>query len=200
MTKVQSPLIGNALRQALGLDAAGAMPMDADTTIVPVAVVADVREAIQQAQTSAWHYSFISPAVAAEYPYVSCEWLSGSLPRPYRLLVDKVTIWSPTAQPFWIGLTQSPPAITLRGLPIRKQSSLLPASLAGRVGYGTTSTAPGSFITLAYISRLVANERVEVTFPDPVILDREGSACVVMANQVNTELYASFEWREEMRQ
>lgn len=42
-TTVQSPAIGNALRQALSLDAAGSMGMDAGLTVHPVCIVGDVR-------------------------------------------------------------------------------------------------------------------------------------------------------------
>ncbi len=199
MTKVQSPIIGNALRQALGLDAAGGMPMEADTTIVPVAIVADVREQLTTSIIPSWHYSFVSPAVAAEYPYCQLEWAASAAPRPFRLLLDKITVWSPTAQVIWVGEVDSAHPITQRGLPRRKQTSLLGAALAGRVGYGTTVTVPGTFILQQYISRVVANEPIVINFDTPLIIDKENSGIVLMGNTVNTELYASFEWREDVR-
>jgi len=45
-TTIQSPAIGNAMRQALSLDAAGGLPLEASSTVVPVCIVGDVRSQI----------------------------------------------------------------------------------------------------------------------------------------------------------
>lgn len=196
--RVQSPVIGSALRDALNLAAAGGMPLWASDTIVPVAVVADVQTAVQQNRIDAYQLA-ISPAVAAQYSWAALEWQGGAAEQ-YRteyVEVQGVHLNSSNSTRVYIGLATAPALTPGVGLPQVKRSSQLGSALVGRVGYGSTLTVPTTFLPrLGGITVLQSNVDLYYKFDRPVILDVNSTALVCINSGVNADLYASFEWSE----
>lgn len=198
MSRVQSPEIGNALREVLALDGSGAFPLDAAGTIVPVAIVADVREQLDRSEVDAAGFGFVSPGVAAQYPYVQLEW-NGLASAALAIRCRKIRIWSGTSQLIYVGLG---PALAgaASALPRRKLGSLQAAPLAGRVIAGTNATAPLTLVPT--FSQVVRNPAFELTLnydAHPWELDLPQQALIVMGATVNTELFVAFDWDEEVR-
>lgn len=200
--RLQSPEIGNALRQALTLTGAGGMPMDMARTVAPVAIVADVRDLLNRNEISAQHYGLVDPAVAAQYPYALLEWQAAAAGREFRdILVDRIVVTSATTTFFYLALGNALLAGASTALPRRTLSSLQSAATVGRVISGTSVNAPGVALpTRALIRRTVAGNECVFDFRhQPLVLDEPTSMCVVMGDVVNTTLYATFEWRERVR-
>lgn len=195
MIRVQSPVIGNALRQALQLDAAGAMPMAADDVIVPVCIVGDVSRQLVTESIPVWQAAYAA-AVAANYPYTVLRWQTAA-PETNRIECTRLRLRSATQQTAYIGLADAIASSSSFQLPRRKIGSLQSSALTASTGSSNTATAPGTFLaTVGLIVGLNANIDLEVRFDDPIILDLAGQNLVAIGNTVNTDLFASYDWRE----
>lgn len=199
MTRVQSPEIGNVLRTALQLDAAGGMPMTASTDIVPVAIVADLSDQLRRKFTAVSGVGF-QAAVAAEFSMGVLHFASDRGVK--RLLIDSITIASTGAGTFWWGfaaITAPPFVLTATYDPKRKQSSLMGGGLAGIV-YNSTALNPATteVTNKLGVVYLAANSTTRIILTEPIVVDTGLMDFVVMANTANITLYTTFEWREEV--
>jgi hypothetical protein len=165
VTIVQSPIIGNALRQALSLDAAGAMGLTMDPTIVPVALVADtVDRNAGRRSYSGWGQS---AAVAAQFPTISLG-IPAQPSKDFLYAIPRRVIFhaSVTTFLYWRLGINTPPA-TIDAIP-RELDTL--AAAAGTLQVVRGATAVG--VTAAQqngLSYLPANQRVELELPEMVI-------------------------------
>lgn len=199
MIKVQSPDIGNLLRIALQLDAAGGMPMDALTTIQPVALVADLSDQLRRKFTAVAQGAFQS-AVAAEYS--SCVLHFNNTVGVKRILLDAMYVSLATAgQINWgfdDGYTDPPFTLTTWRPAKRKQSSLVGGGLAGNVYTTTTIAAPGVEIANIFGIASLPTTVTRIPFAQPIVIDSGTSDFIVAAATANVSLTACFEWREEV--
>lgn len=196
-SKVQSPEIGTALRTALSLDAAGGMPMDFDQTIVPVAVVSDVRELLTSKYIPVFQGSE-QAGVAGEYSYCALSWDSGATPTARRIICDSILISSTSVSTMYLGFKTGGMAGTALGLPRRKVASLSASSVTGRCVGTTSLDFPTTFIDRhAGVYVAPANVPFRIQFAEPIILDQQNQALVVGIGTANLSLRVLFEWREE---
>lgn len=198
--RVQSPVIGSALRDALNLAAAGGMPLFASDTIVPVAVVANVEDQVQQNRVDGWQLA-IGNATAAQYTYATLEWQAAGIDYGTEYVeVHGVWLNSATAQRVYIGQMAAPAITSTVGLPQIKRGSQVASALSCRAGTSSTASIPTTFLPrLAGQTVLPVNTPIYHSFNRPIILDQPGQALVVIGSTVNLELYASFEWEEYRR-
>lgn len=197
MTKVQSPEIGTALRTSLSLDAAGGMPLEFDQTIIPVAVVADVRELLTNKYIAVSQASEELAAVG-ENSYAALSWDSGTATRAKRLLLDAVTISTSVATALFMGFVPGGYPGNLLGLPRRKLGSLQSSAVTGRVVSDTSVNAPAVEIpNLVGAFRISSATPLRVVFNEPIILDGESQAFVVGTSTANLIMHTFWEWREE---
>lgn len=143
---IQSPAIGNALRTALSLDAAGSMGLDMGPTVHPVCIVGDVRAQLDSAVRSFSGYRNV-PAAAAQFGKIALEvpttafgaGLIYAVPRRIQLYINA------GATVYWRLGSNTPPAGT--DAPTRSLNSRL-AGAAGtcRVigGSDGVAVAPGT--------------------------------------------------------
>ena len=197
-TMIQTPIIGNALRERIGLDAAGRMPMTMGDEVIPVAIVADVRDLVDSSPVDVMGYA-IGPAVAARYTRCGIQFQQGIRPAATRIIIDSMTLVSNTTQFVYATLKSVLPAFNITANPQRKLSSLALAQTNARVWYDDAAAFPAGG-DLAFSFSLIANTPLRIVFEHPIILDRQGDVFAVCAGTVNTNLVGGFEWREELRQ
>jgi len=199
--RVQSPVIGSALRDALNLAAAGGMPLWASDTIIPVAVVANVQDAVQQNRIDGYQLAY-SPAVVGSYSFCALEWQAPPAVQydTEFVQIEGVHLNSSNSTRVYFALS---PAVAITpgvGLAQVKRSSQLGSALACRVGYGATATAPTTFLPrAAAITVLQSNVDLYYKFDRPLVLDLAATALVAITSGTNADLYASFEWSEFRR-
>lgn len=203
MSAIQSPDISNALRRALSLDGAGGLPMDAAMTVVPVAVVADVRDEVQNTTRRAWHQARVL-AVAGQYSQAMLYWNPapvGVPSQPRRVFVDRVTVWSASACILYAGLRTGGIAGLPFGSPRYKASAGIVAALPVEVRGGTSATDPITTAPEVCANyRLAPDSPIVIDFKDePLQLDQPGHVLFFGVDTVNVGLFATFEWREEYR-
>lgn len=171
--------------------------MDADTTIVPVAVVADVRELLSSKYVPVMQQGS-RDQVAGEYSYSVLEWMANAAPAPKRIILDSIIMYAVTATTMRFGFSTSGIAGSPDALPRRKVGSLQASSVAGRIVSGTSVSDPTTIINLrAGIVSLQAGITYELVFREPIILDREGQFYAIGANTPNTSIRSTWQWREE---
>jgi len=196
---IQSPIIGSVLRKALSLDASGGLPMDMVPTVVPVVVVDDVREEVQQQRQRYQGFAERS-AVAAQYSVAGVVWQQ--YPDVARLIkITSMTISSSVAQFFYVGLADSShPWTTTPTTAQRKVSALNRSIGAAMPAVLTTANAPAVFSgvsRLVYVSGLAP---VVVDLRDaPLFITNPNQSIYAQAGTVNTSIYVTFDWEEELR-
>lgn len=197
--RLQSPEISSALRDALSLDGAGSIPLEMADTVVPVALVADVRDLLANNQIPVAHFGIQSPGVAGQRSYAVLEWQAFQNPNPRRILVDEVQIWSSTAQLAYVGLVQAPLAGAAT-LGARRKFSDVGATMAARVIVGTSANAPLVLSPFSQLLvRLTGGDPLTIAFKDPQTLTTVGHGLIVVCENTNTDLLVSMQWREDYR-
>lgn len=196
-TQVQSPAIGNALRQALSLDAAGSMGMDAGLTVHPVAIVADVRAQLgQNVRTfSGWR---LVVGVAAQYGQLGIG-LTNAPASNFRYAVPRsVRLWAGAATFVYWRLGLNTPPVTADAVPrALDTSSALSGSLA-TIG-GANAAAP-VYATMNGVLHLPANTMVTFQVPEMFIRAPIPFATTAglnfHADTVNVSFAGEFMWDE----
>lgn len=199
MTRVQSPSIGNALRQALALDAAGGLPLTMEDSIVPVAIVADTAER----NAGRRHYSgwAQSAAVAAQFPTVTLG-ITGDPGSNFRYAVPEyVHIRAGTATfVYWRLGINSPPA-TLDAVPreLRTDGSS-PGALSvvrGATAVGVTAAQQnGLFYLPANVPLVFKLPYMEIRSPSPFATI---AGITFQGDVANVDMVAEFSWDEYWR-
>lgn len=197
-TMIQTPVVGNALRERLGLDAAGRLPLTMSDEVVPVAIVADVRDLVDSSPIDCMGWCN-SPAIAAQWARAHLEFTALQAPEVTRIYLDAMTLVSNTTQFVYATLKDVLPLPNVSALPQRKLSSLVTAATAGAV-YQDSALAGPTTVDMGAVFALNANTPFRVDFDHPIVIDRRSDSFSVLANTVNTNLFAWFEWREETRQ
>jgi len=197
-TMIQTPVVGNALRDRLGLDAAGRMPLTMSDEVMAVAIVADVRDLIDSSPVDCFNY-VSAPQVAARWTRCALQFQANIVPKASRIIIDAVTLFSGTTQLIYCGLINPPIGLNTQALPQRKISSVARTQTNARAVYDDTGASPtvGDY---AFVIGLTGNAPQRIIFEHPIILDRPDDVFVLACLTVNTTLVASFEWREEIRQ
>jgi hypothetical protein len=137
---IQTPVIGNALRIALGLNAAGSMPMDMETTVIPVVMVGDVRAQLNSGQVG--FSSFKSAAaVAAQFGQVMLE-VPVAHPTVAYVVPKRIVITcGGVSRVYWRLGTNTFPVVQ-DAVPRRLSAQLADSTAAARVVGGSNGTAP----------------------------------------------------------
>lgn len=199
-TQVQSPAIGYALRQALSLDAAGSMGMDAGLTVHPVAIVADVRAQLNAGDRlySGWRFS---TPVAAQFATCGLSLLSAP-PSSflYARPISAVISVDVATYVYWrFGVNVINPGTDA----VPRQLNTL-VSTAGAIsahgGAVAGAVTPGQQNGIFYVP---ANTPQRITFPDMRIYPGspfvQAPGLAFQSSLANLTMVAEFIWEEVYR-
>lgn len=196
MANIQNPAIGNALRVALDLQGAGGFPMEADSVVVPVAIVADITQQAVRKIVPAWGLCEV-PAVAANSQVAALLFLATAAQLGVKqILVDAVTIRSSAATSVHIGAVNRSISLAIAQAARRKDAELVASSLGAAVYSTTTGSAPLTFLPEAALAVGVPAEGVRIVLAEPVVLSGTNQALIVVNDTQNQSLLVSYEWRE----
>lgn len=193
---IQSPVIGNALRQALDIDAAGGLPLAMEQLVLPVAVVADVRAQLNQGVVGYSNLRIVLP-VAGQFSQCSLEIQAVNATRVTRVVPRRIQLRASGALPIYWRLQQGGIAGAVDAVPRRLDSALVTSQAAARVIGGTTAVAPNIAIAhgilYADATPVVWEPPIDVILtPDPTT----NAALIFEGITANVGLALSCEWEE----
>ena len=196
MLRVQGTGISTALRRALLLDAQGGYPLEAADTIVPVAIVADVRDAIDVEPV--WVDGYRSVAVVAgQFPRAAV-----AVPQsaPLREVhVHKLSCFSTTTQNIFLGFSGLLISPTFDAVPQRHRYSQRAAAPFTQM-IGDNSVAGAVLANYSKRIFLPANTSVDVDLGEAgVVLDNfstAGCQYIVHGTVLGSDLHISARWQE----
>jgi len=196
---IQSPSIGNALRSALSLDAAGGLPLDMATTVHPVCIVGDVRAQLGSSTRSYSGYRNAG-AVAANYSKVALE-VPAALGASLRYVVPRrVRLYlGGSATIYWRMGSNTPPVST--DAPSRPTDTSSTAAGFARMIGGQDATPP-SLSTMQGIVQITPGLQVEwINMPEMRIHADAATPQTLcfFADTVNIQLVAECLWDEYLK-
>lgn len=196
---IQSPIIGSVLRRALSLDAAGGLPMDAATTVVPVVVVDDVREEVQRGTLRYQALVERQPAVG-QYSVCALAWQQ--FPNDARAIkVKKMTVQMSSAGFFYVGISDAAQAYTFNPSNVQQKVSSVQGSVgAAQPGQLLTANAPGVFGRVSQLLYVASLLPLVIDMSNaPIFITAPNHSVYVQPAATNVATYVTFEYEEELR-
>jgi hypothetical protein len=195
---LQDTRIGNALRQALSLDGAGQVRLGMEESIIPVAIVADVRDTVSLDPVVVHNTRSIT-AVAAQYSRAAFEVQANTDLK--EVYLRRLIINTATTMQLWLGFSGTLVGATTDALPQRTRYSLRAAPTRGRM-IGDTNAAAPAVANFSKIISCIASEPYIVDMNEhPIIMDAmvQGALYVIHSTVVNVGMQVSAEWEEVPR-
>jgi len=197
---VQSPAIGNALRQVLSLDAAGGLPLEASQTVHPVVIVGDVRAQLDSnvRTFSGWRQSV---GVAAQFPVVGIG-LTSAPPSSFLYAIPRtVTLYAGITTFVYWRLGLNTPPVGTDAVPRQLNSSLaLSGAIACHGGANaaavTASTMNGLFYLPAATPTRIVLPEMRIYAPTPFATL---AGLIFQGDVANNALIGEFVWDEYYR-
>lgn len=160
---IQTPAVGNALRQALSLDAAGGMPLEMGTIVHPVAMVADVRAAFGTNVRSFSGYRNVG-AVAGQYNQFGIGITAAPDATFLYAVPRRATIFAGSGTFVYWRLGLNTPPVGTDAVPRAMNTQASPGPVCSVIG-GASATAVSS-VTMQGLFWCAASVPREIIFPE----------------------------------
>lgn len=202
--KLQSPDIATSLRNELALSGAGSFSMDLDTTVQPVAIVADTRPGRVEEHRAYVGGVYRGAGGAATYNRFQLIWALTPPAPIVRVEIMRIQFSVINAQTVYYGWATPQPVGTSRTIQGKEQQATgITIGRACELYDDNSGVAP---VSSEYAGRVVlpANNTVVLDFSaDPWVLRQPGTGAAPGFNitqaTANAELHMVVEWREYLR-